>query len=68
MTTKVIELKPWLAIEFEHFVGVRHLNGPWTHVFLKPSGFEIDFEVLGFKVELHANGIEFLSGPKRRAP
>jgi hypothetical protein len=66
--SKVIDLSPWLAVEFKHFVGVRHLNGPWTHIFLKPSGFEINFEAMGFQVELHEDGIQFVSGPKRKAP
>lgn len=56
----VIELKPWQAVDFPHFVGVRHRNGTWTHVLLKPTGQEIDFEKLGVRVELHDNGIEWL--------
>lgn len=58
--SNVVELKPWQAVDFEHFSGVRHVNGEWTHIFLRKSGFEIPVEQLGLRVELHANGIEFL--------
>jgi hypothetical protein len=56
----VLELKPWQTVDFPHFVGVRHVNGSWTHVILKGAEpVEIDLEKLGARVELHANGIEF---------
>ena len=60
MSTNLRELKPWQTVDFPHFVGVRHVNGEWTHVFLKPLSLAIDLERLGKRVRLHANGIEFL--------
>lgn len=64
--TLVRELYPWATVDFPHFVGIRHRNGAWTRVVLKPSGFEIDLEGLGLRVELHANGIEFLPDDQER--
>lgn len=57
----VLALKPWEVIDFPHFVGVRHRNGPWSTVLLKPTGKAIDFEAMGVRVKLHDNGIEWLS-------
>lgn len=63
---EVIELKPWESVDFEHFTGVRHRNGPWTHIFLRKSGLEINLEKLGLRVELHDDAIVFL--PLEPAP
>ncbi|WP_163998669.1 hypothetical protein [Pyxidicoccus caerfyrddinensis] len=57
---QVSALEPWQVVEFEHFVGVRHANGAWTHVILKPTGETLDVEAAGKRVQLHGNGIEFL--------
>ncbi|NRD67497.1 hypothetical protein HRD49_37745 [Corallococcus exiguus] len=57
----VATLSPWETVDFPHFVGVRHRNGEWSTVILKPSGQEIDVASLGGRrVVLHGNGIEFL--------
>ena len=59
----VPQLNPWHTVEFAHFVGVRHRNGGWSTIILKPSGQEIDVKTLGGRgVILHDNGIEFV-GP-----
>lgn len=61
--SQVVEFKPWVTVGFKHFVGIRHRNGPWTNVFLNESGFEIDLQKLGLRVELSDGGIEFLDSP-----
>lgn len=60
---EVLELRPWMAVEFPHFIGVRHLNGRWTHLILKTPGAPVlDLEALGLThIELHANGIEWVA-------
>jgi hypothetical protein len=57
---KVTELKPWEAVEFSWGSAVRKRKGTWTHLFLKPSGHEINLEEMGLRVILHDNGIEFI--------
>ena len=57
---QVSALEPWQVVDFEHFVGVRHANGAWTHIILKPTGETLDVEAAGKRVQLHGNGIEFL--------
>lgn len=63
----VLELKPWLVVEFPHFVGVRHRNGPWTNVYLD-GGFEIPIEKLGLRVELTNDAIVFSPPPEPSNP
>lgn len=59
----VAPLLPWHTVEFRYFVGVRHRNGGWSTIILKPSGQEIEVKTLGGRgVILHDNGIEFV-GP-----
>ncbi|RKH93634.1 hypothetical protein [Corallococcus sp. AB038B] len=58
---RVASLRPWETVDFAHFVGVRHRNGEWSTIILKPTGQEIDVSSLGGRrVVLHGNGIEFL--------
>lgn len=52
-----IDLHPWETVEFPWGVGVRHRNGRWETVILKPTGFEIDVSKL--IVNLTVLGIEF---------
>lgn len=54
-----LDSRAWEAVDFPHFVGVRPRNGDWTHIFLKPTGQEIDIEATGKTVILHDNGIEW---------
>lgn len=61
----LVELTPWQVVEFPHFIGVRHVNGPWVKVNVLSHNpavppVELDVEALGLKVKLHANGIEIL--------
>jgi len=55
---KIIDLKPHEVYEFNWGSAVKHRNGDWDKVFLKPSGQEID--VCNMSVILHDNGIEFM--------
>lgn len=62
---EILELKPWVTVAFPHFIGVRHVNGPWATVWFgnkrnPERPHKLDLEKLGLKVELHANGIEIL--------
>lgn len=54
----ITQLKPYESVEFPWGVGVRHCNGKWTTVFIKPLAQEIDVSQLN--VILHDNGIEFI--------
>lgn len=54
----VTELKPWIVVEFGWGSALKHRNGRWEKIFLKPYGQEIDISKMN--VELHENGIEFI--------
>lgn len=57
-------LKPYVCVDFPHFVGVRHVNSErWSTIILKPTAQEIDVSSLGCDVRLHGNGIEFVPRP-----
>ena len=53
----VIEFLPYEVVEFEWGTAVRHRNGDWEKIFLKPNGQEIDVSELN--VDVHEYGIEF---------
>ncbi len=54
----VIPIKPYELVEFAWGTAVKHRNGRWEKVFIKPLAQEID--VTELDVVLHDNGIEFL--------
>lgn len=56
--SEVKQLKPYEVVEFEWGTAVRHRNGKWEHIFIRPSGQEINVSKLD--VVLHDNGIEFV--------
>lgn len=60
----VTTLKPYETVEFSWGVAVRHRNGKWSRVFLKPYSQEID--VSEIDVVLHDNGIEFVNDDTSR--
>lgn len=51
-------MKPYEVYEFAWGSAVKHRNGTWEKIFIKPSGQEIDVSTL--EVLLHENGIEFI--------
>ena len=55
---RITQLKPYESVEFPWGAGVRHRNGRWVKVFIKPLAQEIDVSELD--VVLHDNGIEFV--------
>lgn len=54
------QLNPWEVVSFPWGTAVRKRNSDWTHIYISPSGQEINLEDTGIKVILHDNGIEFL--------
>lgn len=54
----VVEFKPYEVYEFSWGSAVKHRNGEWDKVFLKPNAQEIDVSKLN--VIIHDNGIEFI--------
>lgn len=59
-------MNPWAVVNFPFFVGVRHVRGEWTHVFIKPN-VELDLKALGLLVRLSRNRIEFRKDRRKRA-
>ncbi|WP_079708093.1 hypothetical protein [Paraliobacillus ryukyuensis] len=55
----IAELKPYEVFEYGWGTAVKHKNGDWEKIFLKPTGQEID--VTSLNVILHDNGIEFFA-------
>lgn len=55
---KIVDLKPWEVHEFSWGTAIKHRNGSWERIFLKPTGQEID--VTRVPVLLSDVGIEFL--------
>lgn len=55
--SNVTQLQPYEIVEFSWGTAVRHRNGNWENIFIRPSGQEIDVSEL--EVVLHDNGIEF---------
>ncbi|GAA5417929.1 hypothetical protein Pryu01_03007 [Paraliobacillus ryukyuensis] len=53
------ELKPYEVFEYSWGTAVKHRNGDWEKIFLKPNGQEID--VTNLNVILRDNGIEFFA-------
>lgn len=53
----VIDLQPWETHEFPWGSAIKHRNGGWEKIFLKPEGQEID--VRRIPVILTEVGIEF---------
>lgn len=56
--SKIIKMQPYEVVEFDWGTAMKHRNGEWDKVFLKPDAKEIDVSKLN--VILHNNGIEFL--------
>lgn len=56
--SEVRPLKPYEVVEFSWGTAVRHRNGKWENIFIRPSGQEIDVSKLD--VVLSENGIEFV--------
>jgi len=54
----VVALKPYEVHKFPWGTAVKHRNGKWEKIYLKPSGQEIDVQEL--EVILHDNGIYFI--------
>lgn len=58
----IVDLKPWEVHEFPWGSAIKHRNGRWEKIFLKPDGLEID--VRHRPVILTDYGIEFLGADK----
>lgn len=54
----IVELKPYEVYEFKWGTAVKHRNGEWEKVFLKPNAQEVDVSHLN--IIIHENGIEFI--------
>lgn len=55
---EVKQLQPYEVVEFSWGTAVRHRNGKWENIFIRPGGQEIDASELD--VVLRDNGIEFV--------
>ncbi|MCG5104442.1 hypothetical protein [Oceanobacillus alkalisoli] len=54
----IIDLLPYEVYEYSWGSAVKHRNGKWDKVFLKPDAQEID--VSNIEVVIHETGIEFI--------
>lgn len=54
----VMKLLPYEVYEYSWGSAVKHRNGNWDKVFIKPNAQEIDLSNL--EVIIHENGIEFI--------
>lgn len=60
--TNVVPLSTYEVHEFSWGSAIKHRNGDWEKVFLKPDAQEID--VTALNVILHDNGVEIVGVKK----